>query len=581
MDKSHTFYLKYEERLKYSLIVIGILFIFIGISMDWLKAWLVAIGDSYARDGDYCIFKKYVDFIKPIFIIIGSFLSFTLLFEKQIIKLYEKCAIKPKIVLAILLILIFITLALITYFPFHNYPYCMDEYNYLYQAKIFAKGKLFIEVPEKFESFRELYMVLKDNKLFSKYPPGFPLVLSIGALLNITGLINPLVALITLITLYFFVKTLLGTKYGLLSVILMSTTPYFLGYSASYFSHPTSLLLTTLIFFSVRKYELTSKEIYLFLLGIFSGYSFLTRPLDSFCVLVPSYFYLMYLLYRRKDLKKASYPIFTFITIFALFLTYNYILTGKISIATYPIVTGEFRIVDPHTEGFFENSKSISISYIKNGFKYMPKLLFRYLIIPTALFVPLFAIFGFFKFKSKWKWILILNFLMLIFLYNFHGGKGWPQYGARYYYSGFISLVILATVGFKHFIEMLEKKRQIMQLVIIVLCTHLVFSFIAIKQYSYRFKILLAFTENVINSCPDNSIVILRKKIDNTVKPKCFRIPSFVDLRDAKRNPFMNSARLITLNDRHLDLHQIKSNFPNHSICYYDYSVTNKLLSYD
>ena len=549
--------------------------------MDWLKAWLVAIGDSYARDGDCCICKKYFDLIKPIFIIIGSFLSFTLLFKKQIIKLYEKCAIKPKIVLAILLILIFITLALIAYFPFHNYPYCMDEYNYLYQAKIFTKGKLFIEVPEKFESFRELYMVLKDNKLFSKYPPGFPLVLSIGVLLNITGLINPLIALITLITLYFFVKTLLGTKYGLLSVILMSTTPYFLGYSASYFSQPTSLLLTTLIFFLLRKYELTSKDIFLFLLGLVSGYSVLTRPLDSFCVLVPSYLYLIYILYKRKDLKKASYPILTFITIFGLFLTYNYILTGKISIATYPIVTGEFRVVDPHTEGFFENLKSISISYIRNGVKYIPKLLLRYLLIPTALFVPLFAIFGFFKFKSKWKWILILNFLMLIFFYNFHGGYGWPQYGARYYYSGFISLVILATVGFKHFIEMLKNKSHIMHLVIIVLCTHLVFSFIAISQYSYRFKIRLAFSEDIINTCPDNSIVILRKKIDNTVKPNCFRIPSFVDLVDAKRNLFMNTSRLITLNDQHLDLHQIKSNFPNHSICYYDYSVMNKLLSYD
>lgn len=546
--------------------------------MDWLKAWLVAIGDSYAGDGDCCICKNYVDFIKPIFIIIGSFLSFTLLFKKQIIKLYEKCAIKPKNALAILLILIFITLALIAYFPFHNYPFCMDEYNYLYQAKIFTKGILFIEVPEKFESFREEYMVLKDNKLFSKYPPGFPLLLSIGALLNIAGLINPLIAIITLITLYYFVKTLLGTKYGLLSVILMSTTPYFLGYSASFFSQPTSLLLTTLIFFSVRQYELSSKGIYLLLLGIFSGYSFLTRPLDSFCVLVPSYFYLMYLLYKRKDLKKASYPIFTFVTIFALFLTYNYILTGKISIATYPIVTGEFKVVDPHTEGFFDNLKSISISYVKNGVEWIPELLFRYFLIPTALFVPLFAIFGFFKFKSKWKWILILNFLMLIFFYNFHAGYGWPQYGARYYYSGFISLVILATVGFKYFFEMLKNKSQIMHLVIIVFCTHLVFSFIAISQYSDRFKIRLAISEDIINSCPDNSIVILGEKIDNTVKPNCFRTPSFVDFIDAKRNLFMNTSRLITLNDRHLDLHQIKSNFPNHSICYYDYDISKYFL---
>ena len=580
MDKYHTVFPKYEKRLKYSLIVIGILFIFIGISIDWLKAGLVEIADSYVMD-DCCFCKIYIDLIKPLFIIIGCFLSFSLLFKNQIIKLYEKFKIKPNTILAILLILIFITLALIAYFPFNNHPYSMDEYNYLYQAKIFSQGKLFIETSEIFRPFKETYMILKDHKLFSKYPPGFPLVLSIGVLLNITGLINPLIATVTLIVLYLFVKSLLGPKYGLLSVILMSTTPYFLGYSASYYSHPTSLLLTTLIFFSVRKYELTSKDIYLFLLGIFSGYAFLTRPLDSFCVVVPSYLYLLYLLYKKKDLKKASYAISTFIILFALFLTYNYILIEKITIATYPIVAGEFRVVDPHTAGFFENLKSISISYIRNGVHCIPRLLLKYLLIYAAIFVPVFAVFGMFKFKSKWKWVLVLNFLMLILFYNFHRGLGWPLYGARYYYSGFVSLVILATIFFKYLIEKFQNRSRIFYLLMFVLCVHVVFSVIAINEYSYRFKTKLAIIEDIASQCQDNSIVVLDTKMNNSVTPSCYREISFMDLGSERRNMLMNTSRLITINDRHLDLNQIKSHFPNHSICYYDYSVLNKLLSYD
>ena len=74
----------------------------------------------------------------------------------------------------------------------------MDEYGYLYQAKIFSQGKLYVQASEIFRPFKEMYMVLQDNKLFSKYPPGFPLVLSIGALIDLTGLINPLLATITL-----------------------------------------------------------------------------------------------------------------------------------------------------------------------------------------------------------------------------------------------------------------------------------------------------------------------------------------------------------------------------------------------
>jgi len=580
VDKSHTFYLKYEKRLKYALIVIGILFIVIGISIDWLKAGLVEIADSYVMD-DCCFCRIYIDLIKPLFIIIGCFLFFSLFFKKRIIILYEKCTTKPNIFLAILLILIFITLALIAYFPFNNHPYSMDEYNYLYQAEIFSQGKLFIETSEIFRPFKETYMIIKEHKLFSKYPPGFSLILSFGVLLNITGLINPLIATVTLIVLYLFVKSLLGPKYGLLSVILMSTTPYFLGYSASYYSHPTSLLLTTLIFFSVRKYELTSKNIYLFLLGIFSGYSFFTRPLDSFCVVVPSYLYLLYLLYKKKDLKKASYAIFTFIILFALFLTYNYILIGKISIATYPIVKGEFRIVDPQTVGFFENLGSILMDYIRNGVHCIPRLLLKYLLIYAAIFIPVFAVFGMFKFKSKWKWVLVLNFLMLILFYNFHRGLGWPLYGARYYYSGFVSLVILATMYFKHLIEKFQNRSRILYLLMFVLCVHVVFSVIAIKEYSYRSKTKLALIEDIKDKCQDNSIVILDIKMNNSDKPKCYREVTLLDLGSERRNMFMNTSRLITINDRHLDLDQIKSHFPNHSICYYDYSGLNKLLSYD
>ena len=102
----------------------------------------------------------------------------------------------------------------------------------------------------------------------------------------------------------------------------------------------------------------------------------------------------------------------------------------------------------------------------------------------------------------------------------------------------------------------------------------------AIREYSYRFKIRLNFSEDIISNCPDKCLVILSRKVDNVVKSKCFRKLNFLNLTDAKRNLFMNTSRLITLNDRHFDLHQIQSNFPNHSICFYEYSVLDQLLTH-
>lgn len=570
-----------EKPLKYVLVLIGFSLIVFGISIPFLKEWLIAIGDSYAPDGYCCRCRIYIGVYTTSLIIAGTFWSLSLIFQKQIVRFYEKCKVKQKTVLPIVFVLIFIILGLISYLSFKNFPYSMDEYNYLYQAKIFSHGKLFIDnVPENLRPFKEVYMVLKDNKLFSKYPPGFPLILTIGVLLNIPGLINPLIAVIALIIFYLFIKTFLGSNYGLLAVITVSTTPYFLGYSASYYSQPTALLLTVLIFLMLRKYELTSKENYLYLLGLASGFLFMTRPLDSFCAIVPAFVYLLYILYNKENLKIIGYPVITFGIVSALFLTYNYFLVGKITIAPYPVFENEFRIIDPNADNFIQNVFSITRGYINNGIENIPTLFYRYFLIHTGVFIPFFAIFGLFFFKSKWKWILVFNFLMLVIFYNFVGGLGWPQYGARYYYSGFFSLALLSTVFLKEIIEKFKSKNYTVYLLTFVLCIHFLFSINLINDYSYGCKVKLAITEDIKKKCQDNSIVILDMKDNNPTKPDCSRKLSFFRLGSEKRNMFMNTSQLITtIEDPYLDLPKIKAYFPNHSICYYNYGTLNELLT--
>ena len=478
--------LRYEKQATYVWMTLGGLLLFSGLFVDF--SWLNNIGYKHLNY-NLPIYLRYVSFIKPLFIITGTFLFFAFLFKIQFLKLYQTHKFKPEILLIIFMLLIFVTLSFVAYVPFKDYPYSMDEYNFLYQARIFSKGKLFLKVPETYRPFVEQYMILRDGKLFSKYPPGFPLILSIGVLLKYPGLINPLIAVTTLFVLFCLVKSFMGPKYALLSVILMSTTPYFIAYSASYYTHPTALLLTTLLFFMVRKYEIARKDLYLPVIGFIAGYSFLTRPLDSFCAIVPAYIYLGYVIYKNKSLKKITYSIFTFSIMFALFLAYNYILIERVSIAAYPIVKGEFKVIDPHATGVLSNIISIISGYITNGIEYLPKLLVRYLLVPCAFFVPFLAIFGAFKFRSRWKWLLLSNYALLILLYNFHHGLGWPSYGSRYYYSGFVSLVVLATVASKQLIEMLKNKKLVYHIFAVVLCGHLIFSVTSIWAYSYRFNI--------------------------------------------------------------------------------------------
>jgi len=566
--------LRYEKQVTYVLIILGGTLLFSGLFIDF--SWLKNLGYRHLNY-NLPIYLRYISGIKPLFIITGGFLFLAMLFKNQLINLYQNPKIRPERLLLIFLIFIFVYLSLVAHVPFKDYPYSMDEYNFLYQAKIFSRGSIFLDMPEIYEPFVEQYMILKDGRLFSKYAPGFPLILSFGVLLNHPGLINPLIATTTLFVLFYLVKSFLGSKHALLSVILVATTPYFIAYSASYYSHPTALLLTALILFFVRKYEITHKDLFLPIIGFIAGYSFLTRPLDSFCATVPAGAYLTFIMHKAKNLGKITYSIFPFAIVVVLFLAYNYILIERVSIATYPIVKGEFRVVDSNSTGVLSNLVSISHGYIDNAINHIPKLLIRYLLVPCAFFIPLAGIFGIFKFRSKWKWILLSNCLMLILLYNFHYGLGWPSYGARYYYSGFVSMAALAAVGSKRLIELLGNEKLIYHFFALILCMHVVFSATAIWHYSYRFNLWEDIREDIVNHCPENSIVILMNpssyKPSNS-DPLC--IASFVDLVDAQRNPFMEKIRLIAIKDEHLhipplNLNEIKSNFPNHSICYYNF----------
>jgi len=212
-------------------------------------------------------------------------------------------------------------------------------------------------------------------------------------------------------------------------------------------------------------------------------------------------------------------------------------------------------------------------------------LIYKYLLIHTGAFIPLFAIFGLFFFDSKWKWILILNFLMLIIFYNFNGGLGWPQYGARYYYSGYVSLAVLATTALKHLIEKINSKNYVMYLLTFGLCVHILLSVNLFKDYAFRFKVKLAIIEDIRNSCQDHSIVILDPNIkikNSTIKSNCLHNVSLLDLGSEKRNMFMNTSQLMAYrNDKSLNLSQLKSYFPTRSICYYNYDKLNEFLTYN
>lgn len=94
---------------------------------------------------------------------------------------------------------IFFVEALFVYFIVtQRYPISGDDYSYLYQAKLFASGKLWAQDPLydpslPFYGCVETYCLRDDQgHRFSKYPPGWPAILSLGACFDTPWLVNPL-----------------------------------------------------------------------------------------------------------------------------------------------------------------------------------------------------------------------------------------------------------------------------------------------------------------------------------------------------------------------------------------------------
>ncbi|MGC9329274.1 MAG: hypothetical protein ACP5I1_16695, partial [Candidatus Hinthialibacter sp.] len=136
---------------------------------------------------------------------------------------------------------------LIGRFILQDFPNSADEHAYLFQAQLFAEGRFSAPAHPKQEFLSPFFILTHDGKVFSLFPPGWPLLLSLGVRAGSAALINPLLCGGALFLIFAIGLRLWGKREAWTAVFLTSLSPFFLFTSASYFSHPSclfSVLLT-------------------------------------------------------------------------------------------------------------------------------------------------------------------------------------------------------------------------------------------------------------------------------------------------------------------------------------------------
>ncbi len=342
-----------------------------------------------------------------------------------------------------------------------DFPMSEDEYSTVYQAQLFAEGRLAADVTDEAFALKQLVL---DGKLYSKYEPGWPLLLAPGIAAGIPWLINPLLAAVALLTICSIGRRLFGKRAGAGAAALCLVSPFFLLNSAGYNSHPASLATSLLfVLFYIRTVE-DGGIANALAAGAALGTGLLVRPFDAFVVSLPFAIYSLWLMIRRRggmrvgqasSLTTGKMPVpqpglivqmlsmGAVVMVFAAaLLAYQWVQTGDAMLSPRTVYQDPALIglaappVDNPDIDF-----DLAAIWRLNVLGFTPVWLARlgFWLVP---FTTIFALFALFVKKSRWERLLWCSIASVIVGYFFHLGSGGDGYGPRYYYAalGFISL---------------------------------------------------------------------------------------------------------------------------------------------
>ncbi len=313
-----------------------------------------------------------------------------------------------------------------------KFPNSADEYLYLYQARTFLAGRFWYPAHPFQDFFEFAWLVNKNGRVFSQYPPGWPLVLAAGMFLKIPAcLIGPLTGTLSLGALFLLGKKVYGPRIALLAAGLTFFTSFFVFNSASYFSHTFCSLILILFVYSSLNFEDTLKSRDAAFSGFLFAVAFITRPLSALLC------GLLVFLHLLPGLRKAPRKLLPFLAgmlpVLAFLLFYDASLTGN------PFLLP--MLLFKQNQAWGTNFVQIRrlIEYLKSLFEWMP-----------ASFPILYFFYVFREFlpgrKSSSRHLLMGSFFILqIAGYFFYGQYAGNGYGPRYYYEVFPFLVLFIT----------------------------------------------------------------------------------------------------------------------------------------
>ncbi|MEO7966206.1 MAG: hypothetical protein ABIT38_20080, partial [Gemmatimonadaceae bacterium] len=230
-------------------------------------------------------------------------------------------------------------------------PLFIDEISQLFQARIFASGRLWLDAPTHPEFTSILHVLDGEGKWFSQFPPGGPLMMVPGVWLHAPWITGPLAGAISVFLFWGIARRIEPRpSVSLGAALLMATAPFVAFLAGSHMNHTTSAMwIMVAVYALVRMSEgerddllIVPRPLYAALAGFAFGAAASIRPVDAFAFALPAGIWMVARTIRHRACFREVVAAGVALAVpAALVLGYNALTTGYPLLFAYEYLWGK------------------------------------------------------------------------------------------------------------------------------------------------------------------------------------------------------------------------------------------------
>jgi len=321
-----------------------------------------------------------------------------------------------------------------SWFAFSGNPHLVDEMAQLFQARIFAAGRLAAPAPESPEFFLFMHTWITPAGWVAQFPPGQSVVLALGMLARAEWLVNPLLGGASVPLIYLVALGLYDRGTARLTAFLWATCAWVLFMSATYMNHVLSVTLLLGTWACVWAPGAVSRWRWV-LAGLLLAGAAATRPLDAVAGAVPVLVYLA----QRRAWRPALWLALGGLPVMALLGHLNWLLYGAPWKLGYTVLYGAEHSLGFHPDVWGdEYTPLVGLSNVVAAVRRLHIYLFEWA-IPALLPLGVWALLSHHTEDGDLTVALALLAGPLLYFFYWHSGF-YP--GPRFYYVAAPALVL-------------------------------------------------------------------------------------------------------------------------------------------